>query len=102
MDILLVMCVGILTGRFLTSQRIKKWNEKISFLCALLLIFSMGAMLGQKEGFLSELSTLGMTSFLFFLIPTILSILAVYTLTKRFLVKKKEAECPECEEEMVQ
>lgn len=50
--------------------------------------FSMGVMLGQKENFLSELSSLGLKSFLFFLIPTLVSIILVYILTKRFMEKK--------------
>lgn len=87
MDILLVMCLGILVGRFLFPQKGKKWNEIASLLCTLVLIFSMGAMLGRKEGFLHQLLTLGTQSFLFFLIPTLLSIVAVYLLTKRFMKK---------------
>lgn len=87
MDILLVMCLGILVGRFLFPQKAKRWNEGASLLCTLVLIFSMGAMLGRKEGFLHQLLTLGAQSFLFFLIPTLLSIVAVYLLTKRFMKK---------------
>ena len=73
MKIFIVMGVGILIGRFLMTGRIKKWNERLAMLCTLLLIFSMGVMLGQKENFLSELSSLGLKSFLFFLIPTLVS-----------------------------
>lgn len=90
MDILVVMGIGILAGRFLVSPKMKKLNEKISFLCTLLLIFSMGVMLGQKDNFLEELSTLGITSFFFFLIPTILSVLVVYILTRRLGERKEK------------
>lgn len=85
MDILFVMCLGILVGRFLFPQKAKRWNEWVSLLCTLLLIFSMGAMLGRKEGFLHQLLTLGTQSFLFFLIPTVLSMVVVYALTKRWM-----------------
>ena len=85
MGILLVMCMGILVGKFLFPPKAKKWNEAVSLGCTLLLIFSMGVMLGQKEDFLKELSALGAKSFLFFLLPTLLSVLAVYLLTKRFM-----------------
>ena len=88
MDILFVMCLGILVGRFIFPQKAKRWNEGLSLLCTLVLIFSMGAMLGRKEGFLHQLVTLGTQSFLFFLIPTVLSMVAVYLLTKRFLKQK--------------
>lgn len=89
MKIFIVMGIGILIGRFLMIGKLKRWNERLAMLCTLLLIFSMGVMLGQKENFLSELSSLGLKSFLFFLIPTIVSIILVYVLTRRFIDKKK-------------
>lgn len=91
MKILIIMCAGILAGRFLSSSSIKTMNEKLSLLCTLALIFSMGVMLGQRENFLEDLTALGMTSFLFFLIPTLLSILFVYLLTKHFMEKKEDS-----------
>ena len=45
----------------------------------------MGVGLGQRDGFFSGLISLGFTSFLFFLIPTILSIAVVYLLTRWFM-----------------
>lgn len=89
MDILLVMCIGILIGRFTPIRRLKKKNEYVSLGCTLVLIFSMGVMLGKKENFFEELSSLGLTSFLFFLIPTVLSIILVYCLTQRFMKGKR-------------
>ncbi len=85
MDIILVMLAGMVAGHFFFP---KAFNEKIQLLCTLCLIFSMGVMLGRKENFLQELTSMGIVSFLFFLIPTVLSILLVYYLTKRFLKKK--------------
>ena len=86
------MGIGILIGRFLMAGKLKKWNERLAMLCTLLLIFSMGVMLGQKENFLSELSSLGLKSFLFFFLPTLASIIIVYILTKRFIDKKDPKE----------
>lgn len=88
MDIILVMLVGMVAGHFFFPKALKKVNEKIQLLCTLCLIFSMGVMLGRKENFLQELTSMGIVSFLFFLIPTVFSILLVYYLTKRFLKKK--------------
>lgn len=88
MDILIVMCLGVLVGNRIFPRKGKKLNEYLQLLCTLLLIFSMGVMLGSKENFFQELASLGITSFLFFLVPTVLSIFAVYFLTKRFLEKK--------------
>lgn len=89
MDIILVMCIGILVGRFLVPQGMKKFNERVSMCCTWLLIFAMGVMLGEREGFLEELSMLGVRSFFFFLIPTVCSIILVYILSKRFIEKKQ-------------
>lgn len=85
MDILLVMCLGIAAGRFVIPAHARRLNESLSLLCTFGLIFAMGVMLGKKENFLAELSSLGLISFLFFLIPTLLSILLVFFLTKRFM-----------------
>lgn len=89
MDIILVMCIGIAVGRFLVPQGMKKLNERVSMCCTWLLIFAMGVMLGGREGFLEDLSMLGVRSFLFFLIPTVCSIILVYILSKRFIEKKQ-------------
>lgn len=88
MDILFVMCIGILVGKFLIPEKAKTANEYLSLLCTFLLIFSMGITLGADDNFFEELSALGVTSFLFFLIPTALSILLVYLLTRHFMQKK--------------
>lgn len=89
MDILVVMCLGMVIGRLIKGRLIKGINEKIQVGATMLLIFSMGLMLGQKENFLQEVATLGTTSFLFFLVPTVLSIVVVYYLTTRFMRKEK-------------
>ena len=68
---------------FLSGTKI--FNERIQLLCTLVLIFLMGVGLGQRDGFFSGLISLGFTSFLFFLIPTILSIAVVYLLTRWFM-----------------
>lgn len=88
MDVLIVMCFGILAGRFLVPNRAKKGNELISLACTFLLIFSMGATLGKDQNFMNNLSSLGLSSLLFFFIPTVLSILIVYVLTKKFMEKR--------------
>ena len=93
MGILMIMCIGILAGRFLVSPRLKKGNEYVSILCTFILIFAMGVMLGKKENFLEELSSLGLSSFLFFLIPAGCSIGAVYFLTIHFMKNDESESC---------
>ena len=51
MDILIVMCIGILVGRVSILRRAKKKNEYLSLFCTFILIFSMGVMLGKKDHF---------------------------------------------------
>ncbi len=85
MDILIIMCIGVLIGNRIYPADKRKFNEYLQLICTLLLIFSMGVMLGSKDNFFQELANLGLTSFLFFLIPTLLSIAVVYYLTKRFM-----------------
>lgn len=92
MNMLLVMCVGILIGNRLFPEKYKKVNEKLQTVCTVLLIFCMGVILGSRENFLEELGTLGGTSFLFFLIPSGFSLILVYPLTRKFLAEKNREE----------
>ena len=50
METIAIMILGIGTGRFF-PVKYKAINEKLQLCCTLLLIFSMGAGLGQREGF---------------------------------------------------
>ncbi len=88
MDILLVMLAGMAVGRFLFPDKAKRGNERLALVCTLVLLFSMGVMLGQRDNFLQDLFSLGAASFLMFLVPTVVSIVVVYLLSERFLVKK--------------
>lgn len=88
MEILLIMLAGVGAGRFF-PVKYKEKNEKVQLFCTLLLIFSMGVSLGRREGFFAELGTLGVQSFLFFLIPAVFSVAAVYLLTRRFMGGKQ-------------
>lgn len=92
MDVIIVMCIGVLVGRLFFPQKWKRLNETLQIICTVLLIFSMGVMLGSRENFIQELSTLGFQSVLFFLIPSVFSVLFVYPLTRIFLEKKKKKE----------
>ena len=90
MDVIIVMCLGVLAGKFFFPLRLKQINELLQTICTLLLIFSMGVLLGSRENFLRELAALGSQSFLFFLIPSLFSVIAVYPLTRIFLNKQRE------------
>ena len=70
----------------------KKANEIFQIMCTLSLIFSMGVMLGQDDNFFDKLFTLGWESFLFFLVPSVCSVILVFILTKRFMDDKRKKE----------
>lgn len=89
MDILIVMCIGIIIGHKLFPLSLKKLNEQLQVACTVLLIFSMGFMLGTREDIIHEFSTLGLHSFIFFLVPTLCSTICVFYLTKRFMTTDK-------------
>lgn len=89
MDVIVIMCIGVLAGKFLLPCNLNRWNQILQVVCTLFLIFSMGVLLGSRENFLEELSTLGIQSVIFFLLPSVGSVLLVYPLTRRFLANKK-------------
>lgn len=82
MDTILVMAAGVVVGRFFPAKY-RKQNEWVQLACTLLLIFSMGLGLGQQPDFFSDLAALGLSSLLFFLLPTAGSVAAVWLLTRR-------------------
>lgn len=86
-----IMCIGIIIGHFVFPQKWKKKNETLQMICTILLIFSMGVMLGKRENFFNDLAKLGVKSFLFFIIPTGLSLFLTYFLTERFMKKEKRS-----------
>lgn len=90
MEILLIMGVGVLVGNRFFPKKLRKPNDIAQLVCTTLLIFSMGAVLGSRENFLNDLFSLGWTSFLFFLIPSVFSTVLVFLLTKKFLPKQKK------------
>lgn len=90
MDVIIVMCLGVLVGKFLSPVRWKRINEILQTVCTVLLIFSMGVMLGSREDFVREITVLGSHSIIFFLIPSVFSVIAVYPLTRIFLEKRRK------------
>lgn len=87
-----IMCIGIIIGHYIFPQKFKNKNEILQMVCTILLIFSMGVMLGKRENFFNDLAQLGLQSFLFFIIPTGLSLFLTYFLTERFMKKENGTE----------
>ena len=59
MDVIFIMCLGVLVGKFFFPVRWKRLNEILQTVCTVLLIFSMGVMLGSRDDFVSEITSLG-------------------------------------------
>lgn len=85
-----VMCLGVIIGRWIFPEKYKKLNERLQTICTIILIFCMGVTLGSRDNFLSELKSLGVQSFLFFFIPTALSVILVFVCTRRLMNKHRE------------
>ena len=64
MDVLMIMGLGVLAGRFLIPNRTKKGNEIISLTCTFLLIFSMGVTLGRNDNFFERFIFFGAVKFI--------------------------------------
>ena len=79
MDVIVIMCIGVLAGKFLLPRNLNRWNQIFVHTC---LIFSMG-FCGSQENFLEELSIFGPECD-FLLLPSVGSVLLVYPLTRRF------------------
>lgn len=92
MDVIFIMCLGVLVGKFFFPEGWKRINEILQTVCTVFLIFAMGVMLGSREDFVSEITSLGMQSIIFFLIPSVFSVIAVYPLTRLFLEKRRGKE----------
>ena len=89
MQTIVLMCIGIAVGKWVFP---KKWGRANSFLqtaLTILLIFVMGVTIGKDDDLLQNLASIGLDSMLFCLIPTALSLLLVYILSKRILDKTR-------------
>lgn len=89
MSILVVMFVGVLVGALVFPEKYKKHNERLQVVCTVLLIFSMGVMLGRREGFLQQLASMGLLSLLFAVASIAASTVLVFLLTRWLMDKKK-------------
>ena len=92
METMLIMCAGVLVGATVFPARLKVWNSRLQVAMTALLIFTMGVGLGSRPGFLAELGEMGLDSFLFAAVPILLSVAAVYPLSRRFLEKREGEE----------
>ncbi len=91
METILIMCAGVAVGATVFPAGLKKWNGRLQLLLPGLLIVTMGVGLGSRPGLLEELGSLGVDSVVLALAPALLSVAAVWPISRRFL-EKREAE----------
>lgn len=92
MELLIPMALGLLIARFLSGEKVKKIVDLLQMLTTLLLIFSMGYSLGSRENFLSEISSIGLLSLLYAVVPVVFSVLFVFVASSIYLKRKKKKE----------
>lgn len=81
MDILLIMAVGMIVGRFAVPESFRPYNSRLQTLCTCLLIGTMGVSIGSAEGFIASLGAWGVQSLVFCLFSIVGSVAVVYLLT---------------------
>ena len=88
------MFIGALVGYLLLKvneqirRHIASYNNKLQIITVALIIFIMGINLGSITDFATKMVTLGLQSLVFAIIPTICSIIVVYFLSQKFIVKR--------------
>ena len=94
METMLIMCAGVLVGATVFPARLKVWNSRLQVAMTALLIFTMGVGLGSRPGFLAELGEMGLDRLQCpaYRAVRLLSVAAVYPLSRRFLEKREGAE----------
>lgn len=81
MFILILMAIGILIGYFIFPQKLYKANSILQLACTLILIFSMGVLLGSRENFAAELLSMGIDGLVLAILPMGGSAIVVYLMT---------------------
>lgn len=90
MIVIIIMIIGILVGLKFFPKSLHKVNQYVQIICVAILIFSMGVKLGSRDNFLKELSSIGIGSLIFAIVPIIFSVILVYFLTEKYLKTNKK------------
>lgn len=86
---IICMVAGLLLSRALRLERIARPIGWAQTTVTLILIACMGYRLGSRPDFINELSSMGLMSLLYCIVPSVFSIALVYVVT-RFLLKEKK------------
>lgn len=90
MSILIALMLGLLVGFIPLCRSWHRYADKALTVLVAVIVFAMGASLGQREGFWSQLSVLGLRSLVFAVVPMALSVIAVRLAARWALGRKGE------------
>lgn len=95
-QILIALILGAIVGYFIKlSDKGTKINGKFQQIGVIFLLFSMGVSIGADKDIIRNLPVIGLKSFLFAAGTIVGSIIIVYILSEKFLVKKKSTKLEE-------
>lgn len=80
---ILLMCLGVLVGKFLFPERWSRANGRLQVVLTVLLIFTMGVSIGRNDDLLGNIASIGLDSALFCVVPMAVSVVLVYLVTRR-------------------
>lgn len=78
-----LMCLGAVVGKFVLPRWWARANSRVQLVLTVLLIFTMGVSIGRNEDLLRNLTTIGLDSALFCLIPMAASVVLAHLLARR-------------------
>lgn len=100
-QILIALALGAFVGYFIKlSDRGKRLNGKLQQIGVIFLLFSMGVSIGADNDIIKNLSLIGLKAFLFAIGTIGCSVIAVYILSEKFLVKNKKVKNKKLKEEL--
>lgn len=86
---ILLMCAGVLIGKLLFPERWSGANGRLQVVLTVLLIFTMGVSIGRNDDLLRNLTSIGLDSALFCVIPMAASVALVYLVARRAFAAKE-------------
>jgi len=91
MNILIALLLGAVVGYFLKlGEKGKSINGKLQQLGVIFLLFSMGTSIGANKDIIKNLPVIGLKAFLFAVSTIGFSIVLVYVLSEKFIMKDSD------------
>jgi uncharacterized transporter YbjL len=83
MNLIISIILGAVIGLFFNiKDKILDFNSKFQFLLLIFLLFFMGLSIGANERIINNLGTIGLASFTYALLTTLLSVIFVFFIGK--------------------